>query len=1074
MAGASQSNPMFDAVFGASTQAPAPMAQSPAAGGVAPGPHATVAPAAQAAPVAAPVAAATPGGEGDMFDAVFGSGAEPTSEQILPTGTTGAVVGGGTAASIASKLPIPPLAKAGVTVAGAVFGGGTEMLVDEFMSDEFQEGTDRKLKELNVGVGAGVTGHAGGMIGLNLAQKLPIPVSNRVGAVAKVITMVGGYLGGFVYGSDAAMDAMNAISGSRIGQVVFGSDVKDRERTPGEESMRMLGYGAGGGAAMVKQASWKYIMSTGSEILAAENVGGPITELWLSMARNPATALKMEIGSAFGMSQGTYWAETIYPGNHYVRSLLEFTGGFANPAALGAKLMSAAPNRLAGMFGEFTNSEQRAAKFVLQQLAKAGADVDDVITALRAQPIEGFTAELSSAEKTGIPILAQIEKALSKAHPEMYGEAAFRTNNAYEAMKMLIKAKTVTGAYKTLQERADDEMAAINILLDSEIQTELAAIDARVAAMADDATGDWYAIGEEFRVAIQGTLDRARNMENIVWKAVGEDETPLTNLDNFADRFAEFKRENLEIDVANFPGIGAIREVVRKMQMDADPRVAGLAEGIEDPALAAWALKMFTDAEAFTGSGMNAEGPTVQLAILLRSSLLSKARTAAAGGDSNGARQLYSLAEAVRHDIDTTMEGSANAAYFSAAAFSKALNDTYTRNNTLAKSTGAIEMPETLLRKTFTGHPEAVEAKYLDIEAITKFMDTPAFAKEDTAPLTSAILENQVRFMKLTTQQVLNVKTGEGKLTFNKAAAERLLERWKTVFDRYPEIRDELTGAIASADKAKLFVKNRSEDKIAINKSALSRVMGTSTERPEREIVAMLTSGATPIRDYTSLIKLVKGDKAASEGLVEATINGAIEHATRADGGFDFNKLAKLLGEPTTQEGVSVLDLLRKNNIVDEGFVSRMHDIIATIGKMDLAKYHKAAPAKPGTDHPGVDMPSTALLERAMARAVGSSAAVRAANALGAGHKNNSLILAYTGARVAEDKLVKAGLTFMGITLKRMADDPEYMALLLEQVSSPAKVLQFTKRAHAYAAAIAGNMVAEILNEDDPSANPRP
>ena len=962
-------------------------------------------------------------------------------ESQSPSGAVGAVAGGGATAATVAKLPIHPLAKVGAVAAGAVIGGKTEQLIDEFQSDEFQQGIKQNVQELNVGLVKGQTGHAAGMIGLKVADK--IPIKHPAG---KLLTLGLGYLGGYSFGGTQAENALNALSGNTYVKGVFGTP--EGFKTPTQKAMRMLGEASSMGVNMVLTAGQKLAAMTSSEIANMENIGGPVYDLMLMFARNPRTAALAEVSSATGAATGTFWAETIYPENHYIRMAAEITLGMLHPSVIAGAVAQRMPSAVQNVAGGMS-SEQKAGQYVLKLIKDSGGDPSLVIAALRQQPIEGFDVNLSSAEKSGSEALGMLQRKLQEVFPNMAGEALKRTQDAYIAMEQMIKAKTILGAYKNTEEAMADEVARFSVLLEGNLQTVMSGLDDKIQLIRNGNAADFPTIGSDIKEALLGSLKIGREIEGQLHSNYNKD-LPMPEMKNFGDRWGTFKDNNLEDIVNSFPGVGSIKEVLQKMKADdVEGGVLGNLDlsKMDDKDAAAWALNMLADA----GTDAATKVPTVKLAIMLRSALLRKARQAAGTkGHEQESRDLYGLSEAVMRDIDEVMKETGDTAYDTARAFSLALNRVYARSTV----GGASEMAETALRKSWAGSPEASELRFADIDAVTRFMDDAAFkvgkhedgTPMDTEPLVQTILANQERFLRAVAEEVADIKvTGGGATTevkFSTVSARKMLKRKETLFNRFPAVRDAVEKALTSAEFAKKFVATSRRADVATTKTAFAKLV--DNERPA-ELIRNTINGEAPSREFGNMVAITKkSSKEAQDGLVELTINAAIQHAYSGSnsGIMNVNKFREFLLDNLGEEGSSALKVLKDGGLVNEAFVVNIGKIFDMISRMQVAQ---------STSSTGnIELPATSLFEAAFARAIGATASTGLAAKVGGGTSSRGLIIAGAGAKVGEAQLSKLPIKQLGATIRRMADNPEYMADLLEKPKTLKKRMGLYTRTNAF------------------------
>jgi hypothetical protein len=321
--------------------------------------------------------------------------------------------------------------------------------------------------------------------------------------------------------------------------------------------------------------------------------------------------------------------------------------------------------------------------------------------------------------------------------------------------------------------------------------------------------------------------------------------------------------------------------------------------------------------------------PVTEL-IKMRGQFLAESRKAAAGNDMNAARVYNNLAKAIMRDV----EAIDNPAYAEATAFSKKLNDAFTRTfagdmDDVTRTGQAKYAPETLVQRMFAGGMDPAYMRNKEIIQAANALDLPTEAAART------VLEAQQRMLKsfAASRAVKTTKYAGPRLTVEEQ--ERLVaqgldptrttrtadlidpaafEKWRTdnadtirmlgMEDEFSDINKAAASLIELQDPGSML------NRTVRNSKALSKSLGD--ESPARA-VAEAFAGVNPNKAFDDLFAAAKqGGPDAIAGLKSAIYSHAL---TVAENSNDFfGTLERVLFQPVTK-GASRTDTGKINSI---------------------------------------------------------------------------------------------------------------------------------------------------------------
>jgi len=231
-------------------------------------------------------------------------------------------------------------------------------------------------------------------------------------------------------------------------------------------------------------------------------------------------------------------AEGLDPGNERVRVPFEMAAGFVVfPFEVAQYAANVAKNVGSNLDQKQRKIMRDALEGTLESMPEEiRPDVADVVAALRGAEPAGATAlkeagediALTSAQKTGIKFIQDLEEVAKKLNPQMAATLRRQAEQSNEAVARMIQSMIQTGDPTLLQEAANIERAYLDRVLDDEVNLAvLRAQDAadRVLRVSDGPVTEDLAskAGQMLEDVAQSTIKSARSMESELWNALPKD-----------------------------------------------------------------------------------------------------------------------------------------------------------------------------------------------------------------------------------------------------------------------------------------------------------------------------------------------------------------------------------------------------------------------------------------------------------------------------------------------------------------------------------------------------------------------
>tara|TARA_B100000902_G_scaffold81220_1_gene85808 strand:+ start:3986 stop:7453 length:3468 start_codon:yes stop_codon:yes gene_type:complete len=677
-----------------------------------------------------------------------------------------------------------------------------------------------------------------------------------------------------------------------------------------------------------------------------------------------------EVGAGAGMTGGAYYAESEFPGELGPRLLAETAGSvpggaagtlILGPAAILVKNIDQIVPRIKSTFTSLkekgiSQTVMGGLKSRQERRLQEGADkireliegspeenIEEIIKRLAEIDPNLLEVELTAGAKTGSPVLLSIEEAINSIVPSVGAQRDASTDQAITALKnaLLLQIRSGTGreALKESAELFEDlYKSALANRLSGRTEDLLAAFE-RVGAEQSN---------QELSLALFNIVDQqlslARREERRLWSdipqytidlAPGESPQVLTSW-----------QENMPTTPEAAEAVeSALKPLTRFIQRKTDELGLGVAE--EGEALSP-SLQQALD-------GVDPGTLTSTELVDMRSTALNLARKLSADGLYNEARIASDFASAALQDLENIADDSLSAAYQGARAYSRSLNDVFTRGlaGDILQTTrqgGQRQAPELLAQTLLRGNADPVQLRFQQVQEIGRFglgqdfigppTDAAVATMQDLDTVYEAIIRN-ARSAALTPGAPLQEG---GKI--NQAALNRWMTQNDDLLRQFPGLREDLSNLNTAQTlfnrTAEYNKRKAAQIKNAIN---FQNLMGKNADSPVYAVAQALSSGnKMPMRSLNNLARVANQApenmrESAKKGLEQAVLQWAMESAGLTSGKFSPEVMNQKLFEaiPKTS-GVSVADWLKASKIMTKKDLDRLQRLLG-----QMQRYEKAA-----------------------------------------------------------------------------------------------------------------------------------
>jgi hypothetical protein len=791
--------------------------------------------------------------------------------------------------------------------------------------------------------GAGT--YAGIKTGLKIGEALAPTLSKlppRVAPYAVGAGYVGGVGAGLVGGATIADAIMQYLpeppKGTKAHEAWFETFVSGMVASPSAKLFPEAGEGAG----VLKRA---------------------ISAIGLYARANPKPFFKKEALANMYSALGGALAVDADPNSPWLRTGMEIGFGTLSPGKFAFDAKSAISNlKTQGVTAvDSASASRNVANYYASLLENTGLDVETLVKKLNAPDtldVNGNPIKLTAAQKLGISPFTSLERTLVNNSVDFANQSTKKATDALVAYKTLISKLQESGDPRAMTAAAELRDAHYDNLLTSAINgAQVRAVNA-AATLGKSGSASREEIGSILRKSVDSALANSREMESSLWGA--------------GVRAEGFKKNAKGVIVPVKLAPQNTKEAFLEIAHDLTPE--DLSRGFSDVNSALKRFGVNADALKIYRQGMQTQEfidtgriPAEYLAkikikqvpaydlIAFRSSLLDAARKAEGAGEVGAAQKYSHLASSVLDDLNT-LPGTA---YANARAFSKKLNDAFTRTfggelNATNKRGADRYQPEILVSKAFSRSGDVNALRMREVEDAVKFMgnqyddavarfgiDSPEAAslakyKELSTQQFNSVRDAQSRVIKLAVADMVDPNTGlvnPDRLTRYVAKNADLIERLG--------LKDELS-SVAAAQHTYLSVVDKESvlNKALKSEEAFANLL-KHTDDPTRALTDALNSD-NPVSAMRSMAKIAKeADPTvraeAQKGLVSMVFQHAFEKAVDKNGNFDVQAYEDALFKPIRSGQPSVVNIMRANGLMSLTQLKNMKRLLDPMSRISRA-----------------------------------------------------------------------------------------------------------------------------------------
>jgi len=407
----------------------------------------------------------------------------------------------------------------------------------------------------------------------------------------------------------------------------------------------------------------------------------------------------------------------------------------------------------------------------------------------------------------------------------------------------------------------------------------------------------------------------------------------------------------------------------------------------------------------------------------MRSLALEKGRELTGANKTQKARVAFGFAEALLDDLNSAPEG-INAAFDTARAYSKSLNDTYTRafaGNILSKSkTGAERIaPEILHTKLFVGGADPSYLRITQIEDIGTFAkDQGLEGADETIATIHGTLDQLIRNARA---EAFDPETG----TVNVKKLQDWNRKNADLLDNFPGLKADLE----EAEKANVLLnqwvdKDKRIQKV-INSQKTYRNL-TGYENPTKAVVEAINS-RFPTKSLMSMIRVAKDNPEALAGLKSSILDAALVKAGGTSETFSpralyetlFTKIPNAIDRNTT-----LMNIMLKNNVIKEGEANNFKKLIEEMVKLEAAE---------SVGKLGEVIEGTGAIMDFYLRITGSAIGTRLQGLVFGGQGPGALVAAGAGSKALRNLFNSIPESMKTDVMTEVMENPQLLATLLRE-----------------------------------------
>jgi len=756
----------------------------------------------------------------------------------------------------------------------------------------------------------------------------------------------------------------------------------------------------------------------------ASRIGGYVNNVLNTAQHKTGQFLVTEGLAVAGAAGGGALATNINPDSLLLRMAGEVAGGVMAPG----KLAVFAYNKTKGILTKTLQTFSEEAK-----LTRAGVLLNQIVLDRNEDPLviarvleEAVTTlgPQTSAQKSRSEALAIVEAGLrsqgSKASGAFSREAAEMATANLRIIDTMIHVISESGDPGKMAHIARLERHRFQTLFDQRLLNAEHVVQDLAAAISLDSPLARTQLSTIANDIMGAALSQSRKAETALWQTVPKDVKSMGEA-----------------------GLAAIRRHLDE-----------LVPGQELPKVVTLYLQRATAIDEVTGAAV---GTTTGELQKMRSQFLSLARDAASkmGGTTGGvssrnlARIYGDIAENLADDLDNAFKvgvpGVGNDAWQRASAFSRELNDAFSRTfagKAMSRGPSGADRtpPELMMQKALAAGGDAAALRFDELESASRFLLNKNVADtENVEALATGMEEVQNRLLRLAASDVIDADTGLPSV----AKLKTFTQKHAKLLERFPEIAADLEAAKTSALKlADVARRNVKFTRVLERHAAFEKLRGEHSI----DAVKQAMRSDTPVRGLTALAKLAKrGGTEAVEGLQASVYAHAMVDATdEATGFINYQRLRRVLFTGMQPGRPSLVDVMMKQGVLDEQGVKNLTKLLDEAD--NILKVGKET-TEGATD---ITTGATGHFSEMMTRLAGVKVASKINFLTGGSGSSGALIIASAGSKFAKsvmDKVPNENLTQIFI---QAAIDPQFMAMLLRKPKSVPEQFTQARWLHAY------------------------
>jgi hypothetical protein len=444
---------------------------------------------------------------------------------------------------------------------------------------------------------------------------------------------------------------------------------------------------------------------------------------------------------------------------------------------------------------------------------------------------------------------------------------------------------------------------------------------------------------------------------------------------------------------------------------------------------------------------------TVNEAQEMRSLALSLGRQYQASGDLNNARIALGFADALLDDMNSLPDG-ANVAYDMARAYSRSLNDTFTRafaGELVDKTRKGSERlaPELLANRLFQGGDDPTYLRVRQLEAVGNFAKQQGFEGADEAA--STIKGTTEMILRNARARAFDPETGQ--------VNTRRLQQWMTqnkeLLDAFPAIRADLENAqTANVLLGERLRVNKGREQELKDQVTFRNLLSSKIESPTTVISQALSrSNRRPMQSINNLLKTANS---APENLREQARSGLkssiLEWAMTSGGGtsrtFSPRELYDRLFTkiPNADTDISLVSWMTKNDVMSEQEVKQLRTWITEMVKLEASQ---------ATGEIGELVERTGPILDFYLRITGSALGTKAQSVMTGGQSGpGALVAAGAGSKALRRVFEDVPEALKSDVMTELMRNPELLAVMMRKPKNEREKLRLAERL--------GNMLIDL------------